>query len=102
MVVVDPVLRQRVKQELCRTGRLPESVHWVETKANISVLQRLQLIAIQAAGERLVIMDGGTTYHASLLQKAKEWNDESVGLALKISAFMRSRPKRFAIARRVS
>jgi phosphatidylglycerophosphate synthase len=83
MVVVDPVLRQRVKQELCRTGRLPESVHWVETKANISVLQRLQLIAAQTGSERLVIIDGSATHHPSLFQRAKEWNDESVGLALK-------------------
>jgi phosphatidylglycerophosphate synthase len=44
-------------------------------------LQRLQLIAAQTGSERLVIIDGTTTYHPSLLQKAKEWNDESIGLA---------------------
>jgi uncharacterized protein (TIRG00374 family) len=83
MVVVDPVLRRSVEQKLRSTGRLPESVEWIEAKAEVSIMRRLQLIADQAAGERVVIIDGRTTYHASLLQKAKEWNDESVGLALK-------------------
>ncbi|HET8922478.1 MAG TPA: lysylphosphatidylglycerol synthase domain-containing protein [Candidatus Acidoferrum sp.] len=83
MVVVDPLLRRHVQRQLWWTGRLPESVQWIEAKPDVSVLQLSQLIAAQARSERLVIMDGGTTYHASLLQKAKEWNDESVGLALK-------------------
>lgn len=83
MVVVDPIHRRRVQRQLWWTGRLPESVQWIEAKAAVPVLQQLRLIADQAGSERLVIMDGGTTYHASLLQKAKEWNDESVGLALK-------------------
>jgi uncharacterized protein (TIRG00374 family) len=81
-VVADPVLGQRVKQGLCRTGRLPESVHWIEAKADVSVSQRLQLIAVEAASKRMVIVDGTTTYHPSLLQKAREWNDESAGLVL--------------------
>jgi phosphatidylglycerophosphate synthase len=82
MVVVDPILRRRVQRQLWWTGRLPESVQWIEAKAEVSILRRLQLIAEQAAGERLVIIDGRTTYHASLLQKAKEWNDESAALVL--------------------
>jgi phosphatidylglycerophosphate synthase len=81
-VVMDSVLRQRVKQELCRTGRLPESVHWIEARAAVPVLQQLRLIAAQAGSERLVIINGNTTYHPNLLQKAKEWNRKSIGLAL--------------------
>jgi len=82
MVMVDPALRQDVERELGRTGRLPEPVQWIEAKPDVSVLQRSQLIAPQAASERLVIIDGNRTYHPSLLQKAKEWNDESVALVL--------------------
>lgn len=82
MVVVDPVLRRSVEQELRSTGRLPESVEWIEAKTEVPIMRRLQLIADQAAGERLVIIDGRTTYHASLLEKAKEWNDESAPLLL--------------------
>jgi phosphatidylglycerophosphate synthase len=78
MVVVDSALRQDVEQELGRTGRLPESVQWIEAKPDVSV----QLIAAQAGSERLVIIDGSATYHPSLLQKAKEWNDESAALVL--------------------
>jgi phosphatidylglycerophosphate synthase len=82
MVVVDPILMPRVQRELRSTGRLPESVRWIVAKADVSVLRQLHLIAAQAESERLVIIDGTTTYHPSLLQKTKEWKSESIGLAL--------------------
>jgi len=83
MVVVDePVLRRRIQRELCSTGNLQQSVEWIEGTSDISVLQRLQLIASRAGSERLIIIDGNTVYHPALFQKAKEWNDETVGLAL--------------------
>lgn len=82
VVVEDLVLGRRVQRALCSTGRLPESVQWIEAKADVSVVERLQLIAAQAGSERLVIIDGTTAYHPSLLQKVKEWDGESVGLVL--------------------
>jgi phosphatidylglycerophosphate synthase len=83
MVVVDePVLRRRIQRELCSTENLQQSVEWIEGTSDISVLQRLQLIASRAGSERLIIIDGNTVYHPALFQKAKEWNDETVGLAL--------------------
>ena len=85
MVVVDPRLKRRVQRQLWWTGRLPESVQWIEAKAAAPVLQQLQLIAAQAGSERLVIIDGTTTYHPSLLQKAKEWNGENVSSVLSSS-----------------
>jgi len=56
MVVVDPILRRRVQRQLWWTGRLPESVQWIEAKAAVPVLQQLRLIADQAGSERLVII----------------------------------------------
>ncbi len=82
MVVVEPILRRRVQRQLWWTGRLPESVQWIEAKAAVPVLQQLRPIADQAGRERLIIIDGNRTYHPSLLQKAKEWNDESAALVL--------------------
>jgi phosphatidylglycerophosphate synthase len=82
MVAVQPVLKRSVEQELRATGRLPESVEWIEAKAEVSILRRLQLIAAQAGSERLVIIDGTTTYHPSLLQKAKERNGENASSVL--------------------
>jgi len=71
-----------VQRQLWWTRRLPESVQWIEAEAGVSVLHQLQLIANQAGSERLVMLDGSATYHPSLLQKAKEWNDESAALVL--------------------
>ena len=82
MVVIDPILKPHVQRQLWWTGRLPESVQWIEAKADVSLLHRLRLIAAQANSERLVVIDGNTTYHPNLLQKAKEWNSGSIGLAL--------------------
>lgn len=82
MVVVDPILRRHVQRQLWWTGRLPESVQWIEAKADDSLLNRLQLIAAQTGSERLIVIDGNTIYHPDLLQEAKEWNDESAALVL--------------------
>jgi phosphatidylglycerophosphate synthase len=82
IVLVDPILRRYVQRQLWWTRRLPESVQWIEANAGVPVLHQLQLIANQAGSERLVMLDGSATYHPSLLQNAKEWNDESAALAL--------------------
>jgi phosphatidylglycerophosphate synthase len=82
MVVVDPITRPIVQRELFCTKRLPESVQWIEAAAGASLSQLLRLAATQAGSQRLVLIDGNTTYHPSLLQKAGEWNDEGVALAL--------------------
>jgi phosphatidylglycerophosphate synthase len=82
VVVVDPVLRRTVEQDLRSTGRLPESVEWIEAKTEVSILRRLQLVAVQIGSERLVIIDGTTTYHPSLLKAAKEWSGENVSSVL--------------------
>jgi phosphatidylglycerophosphate synthase len=82
LVVGDPLTRRKVRREVFFTGRLPESVEWIEADAGTSLSQRLQLIATQAPSERLVFIDGNTTYHPSLLGKAAEWSDECAALAL--------------------
>jgi len=82
MVVVDPIARLSVQRELFFTGRLPESVQWIAATAGVSLPQQLRLMATQAASERLILIDGNTTYHSSLLGKASEWNDEDCALAL--------------------
>ena len=84
MVVIDePTLRQCVQRELDSTGRLPESVQWIVATPEISVSQQIHLVAAQAGSKRLLIIDGSTTYHPSLFQKVKDWNDESAGLVLR-------------------
>lgn len=76
IVIVDPILRSPVQRELSLTGRLPETVQWIEASAGVEGLQRAQRIAARTGGNRLVVVDGTTTYHPSLLQKATEWKGE--------------------------
>ena len=82
MVVADPTIRRKVQRGLFFTGRLPESVEWIDAAANASFSQRLLLIANQAPSGRLVLIEGNRTYHPSLLRKAAEWNNERSALAL--------------------
>jgi phosphatidylglycerophosphate synthase len=82
MVAANPTIRRKVQRALFFTGRLPESVDWIEAAAGASISQRLLLIANKAPGERLVLIDGNKTYHPSLLRKAAEWNDGRSALAL--------------------
>jgi phosphatidylglycerophosphate synthase len=81
-VVADPAIRRKVQRALFFTGRLPESVEWIEAAAGASLSQRLLLIVNKAPSERLVLIDGNRTYHPSLLRKAARWNNERSGLAL--------------------
>lgn len=81
-VVVDPATKQTVQPNLVGTGRLPESVRWIEVDANASLAQRLRLVASQTQTERLVLVDGNTTYHPSLIRKAMEWDDHGRALIL--------------------
>ena len=82
MIVVDPIARLRVQRELFFTGRLPESVQWIAEAAGTPLSQQLQFLATQAGSEHLILIDGNTTYHPSLLKKASEWNNEGAALAL--------------------
>ena len=49
MVVADPTTKRKVQRALFFTGRLPESVEWVEASVGASLSQRLLLIANQGA-----------------------------------------------------
>jgi len=106
LVVVDPILRPQVQSELSFTGRLPESVQWIEARADLSFLHRLRIVAARACDERVIILDGKTSYHFSLLQKAKESNadgidvfleseDKDAGIYSLTAATIRDFPKHF-------
>jgi phosphatidylglycerophosphate synthase len=82
VVVIDPITKLRVQHELSSTGRLPRSVQWIDIAPGAAFWHRLRLIATGTSCQRLVLIDGNTAYHPSLLQKASEWNDEDAGLAL--------------------
>lgn len=82
VVVADPTTKQSVQPNLVGTGRLPESVRWIEVDADAPFEQRLRLVVSQTDSQRLVLVDGNTSYHPSLIRKAMEWNDGDRALAL--------------------
>jgi phosphatidylglycerophosphate synthase/choline kinase len=82
MVVVDPMARRTVQRNLLWTRRLPACVEWIEANSEAPIAQTLLSAAAQANGNRLVLVDGNTTYHPSLLKKAVEWNGRGGSLAV--------------------
>ena len=82
MVLADPATKRKVQRALFFTGRLPESVEWIEAAAGASLSQRLLLIVNQARSERWVLVEGNATYHPSLLRKASESGNERTAWAL--------------------
>ena len=82
LVVADPTIRRKMQSALSFTGRLRESVEWIEAAVGLSIFQQLLLIANQAPSERLVLIDGNRTYHPSLLRKAAAWSSRNMALAL--------------------
>jgi phosphatidylglycerophosphate synthase len=82
MVIADANTKRIVQRGLFFTGRLPECVQWIEVPPNASFSEHLVLFATQARSERVLLIDGNTTYHPTLIRKASEWKDERVALAL--------------------
>ena len=73
---------QSVQQELISTGRLPSSVQWIDAEADASLRERLRRFAAEVRSQRVVLIDGSTTYHTSLIRQASEWNSDGTALAL--------------------
>jgi phosphatidylglycerophosphate synthase len=82
VVMADSSTKRKVQRALFFTGRVPESVEWVEAADGSSFSQRLLHIANKVPSGRLILIDGNRTYYPSLLRKAAEWNDRSTALAL--------------------
>ena len=82
LVVADTPARKSAQQEMMRTGRLPESVQWLEANAQTPLRDRLSLVASKVNSQRVVLVDGSTTYNTSLIRQAAEWNNGGTPLAL--------------------
>jgi len=82
VVVIDPIERPRVEQELASTKRIPESVQWIDKAPERTLLHQLSVVSTQAGSKQFVLIDGGATYHPSLLRMASEWNNDGAALAL--------------------
>jgi phosphatidylglycerophosphate synthase len=74
--------KQRGAQELVDTRRLPPSVRWIGVEPGSSFQERMRRVAREARSQRVVLVDGSATYHASVIQHVSEWDSKSVTLAL--------------------
>ena len=81
IVVVDLVDGPRIRQELLRTGRLPNCVEFVEAEPGSTLSPVLREAALDA--ERVVVIMGDRTYHPSLHRMLTEWDGRGLVLELK-------------------
>ena len=75
VVVIDRAAALQVRDELQRTGRLPDDVEWHVPEAG-EIAPALSDFA--DGEERLVLIAADTTYHPSLHRRAAEWNGAEV------------------------
>jgi len=80
LVIADQ--KQRVAQKLVRTRRLPPSVRWIDVEPGSSFQERMRRVANEVRSQRVVLVDGSATYHASVIQQISEWSSDSATLAL--------------------
>jgi len=80
LVIADQ--KQRVAQELIRTRRLPPSVRWIDVEPGSSFQERMRRVANEVRTQRVILVDGSATYHASVIQQVSEWSSDSATLAL--------------------
>jgi len=55
LVMVDPILRPRVQSELSSIGRLPETIQWIEARADLTFSRRLRIVAAHTCDERVYV-----------------------------------------------
>jgi phosphatidylglycerophosphate synthase len=72
---------KNIRRELDRTKRLPPSIKWIETDQSASLRERLHLVAAEVSTQRVVLIDGDTSYHPPLIRQAGEWNNDTITLA---------------------
>lgn len=82
IVVADRMARESVQPELIATGRLPNSIQWIDEVTDTPLSQRLHFALRQAGSHRVVLIDGNTNYNPALIRQASQWTDEAAALAL--------------------
>ena len=74
IVVVDPVNGPAIRRRLASTGRLPDSVEWLEVLPENAISIAVQRTAANA--ERVVLIMGDRSYQPSLYRSANEWDGD--------------------------
>jgi uncharacterized protein (TIRG00374 family) len=82
LVCVDPTTRSHVQSELMRTGRLPYSVGWLETRPDTPLPQLLKQIASVSYDDHVMLVAGNGAYYPALFRQTKEWSKNGDALAL--------------------
>jgi len=83
VVCIDPANAPKISGQLRDTGRLPDSVEWLETASEANALQQVFLYHSQEAAQgHLLVLAGDTMYHPALLRELVNWDEgQSLGLS---------------------
>jgi phosphatidylglycerophosphate synthase/uncharacterized membrane protein YbhN (UPF0104 family) len=84
VVCIDPLTRRTLEDAMLGTGRLPDSVAWVEASSEAALPQVLEQIGYISGNDgQVMLVAGDRTYHPMLFGKARDWkgSDEAFSLA---------------------
>ena len=74
IVAVEPANGAHIRQTLIKTGRLPNSVEWLQTSPASAISNAIRLAADDA--ERVLLIRGDSSFHPSLYRAATEWSGD--------------------------
>lgn len=81
IVAANPAAGNVIRRELLRTGRLPETVEWIEMGGADGSLPQL-VGQIAASSDRIFLLPGNIACHPCLYQMIREWDGQAEAVAL--------------------
>ena len=83
VVCVDPANGPNISAQLKDTGRLPESVEWLETTSETDPVRQVFLYhPLEAEQGHVLVLSGDTIYHPALLRELVSWDADGESLVL--------------------
>ena len=81
IVVANRTAGNVIRRELLRTGRLPETVEWIEKGGPAGTLPHL-VGQLAANSDRIFLLPGNTACHPCVYQMIREWDGQAEAVAL--------------------
>jgi phosphatidylglycerophosphate synthase len=82
VICIDSVSIRNVKRALLATGRLPQSVEWLEAPSDTPFPQLLRKLVSEPGRGHMMLVAADSTYYPGLFRRASEWDGETRALAL--------------------
>ena len=82
IVVFNRITGQRIRQDLLKTRRLPDSIEWIEAAVGTNLSSIVRRVTANCGSARVLLVAGDRTYQPALHRMVSEWDGQSRALEL--------------------